>query len=378
MTHDPNPFPAELINNPFDGITKVFLTDKATAIDLLLAHLPEPIKRRCQFHTLQFHRESYVDEQFRHLYSDIVMSVDVELTAEEQRLLEEAAQTVASDATDPNTPERNTSTTEPPTADPSEEANPKQNPQTPKTTRTYFYFLIEHQSTPDRLMPARMLCYATALLRNQLKSPLLPPVIPILFYCGTVSPYPYSCQVQDCFYDPDLVSRFLKFDLLLVDISIIPDEELMTHGKVAMLELLLKHIRIRDHWQLVAKLVTDCLKITRISHDFFRQVVYCVVKCTEDKHREEVLQMLKEKTIEPYQTDFKSAADGLIEIGITRGRQEGVQQGIQQGIQQGMQQGRTEGWNQGVSDVINFIKHGASIEEVEARFGSPKEETSVE
>lgn len=56
----------------------------------------------------------------------------------------------------------------------------------------YVYALIEHQSTPDKLMAFRLLRYALAAMQRHLDAghDTLPLVVPILFYHGKVSPGP--------------------------------------------------------------------------------------------------------------------------------------------------------------------------------------------
>ncbi len=52
------------------------------------------------------------------------------------------------------------------------------------------YALIEHQSTPDKLMAFRLLRYGLAAMQRHLDAghDTLPLVVPILFYHGKVSP----------------------------------------------------------------------------------------------------------------------------------------------------------------------------------------------
>ncbi len=61
----------------------------------------------------------------------------------------------------------------------------------------YVYALIEHQSTPDKLMTFRLLRYALAAMQRHLDAghDTLPLVVPILFYHGKVSPRPLGPQL---------------------------------------------------------------------------------------------------------------------------------------------------------------------------------------
>lgn len=57
------------------------------------------------------------------------------------------------------------------------------------------------------------------------------------------------------FADPDIARRVYGEDFPLIDITSTPDDEIMRHRRVAMLELLQKHIRQRDLMDLHEQLV---------------------------------------------------------------------------------------------------------------------------
>ncbi|MBV7377071.1 Rpn family recombination-promoting nuclease/putative transposase, partial [Klebsiella pneumoniae] len=80
-----------------------------------------------------------------------------------------------------------------------------------ETTRGagYVHVLIEHQSAPDKLMAFRLMRYAIAAMQRHLESghKTLPLVIPILFYQGRRSPYPWSMRWLDNFADPETASQ---------------------------------------------------------------------------------------------------------------------------------------------------------------------------
>lgn len=102
----------------------------------------------------------------------------------------------------------------------------------------YLHVVIEHQSKPDKKMVFRMMRYS------------------ILFYQGEATPYPLSMCWFDIFYSPELARRVYNSPFPLVDITITPDDEIMQHRRIAILELLQKHIRQRDLMLLLEQLVT--------------------------------------------------------------------------------------------------------------------------
>ncbi|MCS5931795.1 Rpn family recombination-promoting nuclease/putative transposase [Klebsiella pneumoniae subsp. pneumoniae] len=121
----------------------------------------------------------------------------------------------------------------------------------------YVYALIEHQSTPDKLMAFRLLRYALAAMQRHLDAghDTLPLVVPILFYHGKVSPGPGPATGNS--YSPIRRWRRALYsnDFPLVDLTVMPDNQIARHRRMAMLELLQKHIRHRDLAELQVPLI---------------------------------------------------------------------------------------------------------------------------
>ncbi len=65
-------------------------------------------------------------------------------------------------------------------------------------------------------------------------------MIPVLFYHGLVSPYPFSLRWLDEFVAPELAGHLYHGAFPLADITVIPDDEIATHQRMATLELLQK------------------------------------------------------------------------------------------------------------------------------------------
>ncbi|OKV70158.1 hypothetical protein AWP88_04920 [Escherichia coli] len=98
------------------------------------------------------------------------------------------------------------------------------------------------------LIAFRMMRYAIAAMQNHLDAgyKTLPMVVLLLFYHGIESPYPYSLCWLDCFADPKLARQLYASAFPLIDVTVMPDDEIMQHRRMALLELIQKHIRQRD------------------------------------------------------------------------------------------------------------------------------------
>ncbi len=73
----------------------------------------------------------------------------------------------------------------------------------------YIYCVIEHESSAEKNMAFRLMRYATAAMQRHLDKGYdrVPLVVPLLFYHGETSPYPYSLNWLDEFDDPELARQ---------------------------------------------------------------------------------------------------------------------------------------------------------------------------
>ena len=156
-------------NSPHDAVFKHLLSHRATARDFLDIHLPAPLRALCNLNTLRLESGSFIDDELRASHSDILYSL----------------QTQAGEG--------------------------------------YIYLLIEHQSSADRHMAFRLMRYAIAAMQRHLDKghTQLPLVIPLLFYHGRVSPWPYPMCWLAGFADPDIARRIYGEDFPLL-ISLAP------------------------------------------------------------------------------------------------------------------------------------------------------------
>jgi len=179
------------IPTPHDATFRQFLKIPDIARDFMKIHLPTELQAICDLSTLKLENGSFVEQNLRQYFSDILYSL----------------KTVDGD-------------------------------------KGYVQVLIEHQSSPDKHMAFRMIRYAVAAMQSHLDAghQKLPLVIPVLFYTGKRTPYPYSTNWLQEFTDPKRAKNLYNSDFPLVDITVIPDEEIMEHRSMAALTLLQKHM----------------------------------------------------------------------------------------------------------------------------------------
>ncbi len=114
-----------------------------------------------------------------------------------------------------------------------------------KNEPAFFMLHIEHQSSPDEMLPLRMWAYKIHILTNYLKAnptaKSLPPVIGLMYYHGRAKPYPYSTNFLDLFHNLTEEQKEYILNPILIDLSVLDDQTLAHHGAVAPFETLMKH-----------------------------------------------------------------------------------------------------------------------------------------
>ncbi|MDH2067040.1 Rpn family recombination-promoting nuclease/putative transposase [Pantoea sp. GD03673] len=262
---------------PHDAAFRQFLTQPDIARDFMELHLPPELRECCDLSTLKLESGSFVEADLRQYFSDVLYSL----------------KTTAGDG--------------------------------------YIHVLIEHQSAPDKHMAFRLMRYAVAAMQRHLERghKRLPLVIPVLFYTGRRAPYPYSTRWLDEFDDAELADRLYSHSFPLVDVTVIPDDEIMQHRSMAALTLLQKHIRQRDLAELMDRLVTILLA-GYLSSSQVVSLVHYMAQVGEISDAEAFVRELALRV--PQHGDaLMTIAQQLEQKGIEKGRTEGIEIGYEQG-----------------------------------------------
>ena len=273
---------------PHDALFKQFMTHPETAKDLLDIHLPAPLRDICDLTTLKLESGSFIEESLRPYYSDVLYSL--------------------------------------------------------KTSQGegYVYALIEHQSRPDKHMAFRLMRYAIAAMQQHLEAghEHLPLVIPLQFYHGKVSPYPYAMNWLKGFANPDQAKALYTQDFPLVDVTVISDDDIMQHRRIALLELVQKHARHRDIMDFIQPLVT--LLLTDYTTDKQVQSLMSYLLQVGETNNLEALITSLASSVPKHEETLMTIAEQLRQQGEQRGRQEGIQLGEARGRQEGIQLGEAK------------------------------------
>jgi predicted transposase/invertase (TIGR01784 family) len=261
---------------PHDATFRQFLTNPDVARDFMEIHLPAELQALCDLSTLKLESGTFVEDDLRQYASDILWSM--------------------------------------------------------KTTSGddgYIHLLLEHQSSPDRFMAFRQMRYAIAAMHRHLEAghDRLPLVIPVLFYHGNRSPYPFSTNWLDCFSDPEQAGKMYVNGFPLVDVTVIDDDQIMHHRRLAALTLLMKHIRQRDLMDLLDRLPR--VMVEWISPEQVRVLINYMVNAGEAP-APEFMRALAER-LPQHEDELMTIAQQLQQ----KAREEGIQIGRQEGKLEG-------------------------------------------
>ncbi|WP_440030429.1 Rpn family recombination-promoting nuclease/putative transposase [Chromobacterium amazonense] len=273
---------------PHDAVFKAFLSDIDTARDFLAIHLPPALRDLCDLGTLRQEAASFIEPDLQAYYSDMLYSVQA------------------------------------------------------KGQPGYIYCVIEHQSSPDKLMAFRLMRYSIAAMQHHLKQghERLPLVVPLLFYHGSVSPYPFSTNWLDLFDLPDTARAVYQQPFPLVDVTAMSDDDILQHRRIALLELVQRHIRQRDMMELADPLVF-LFGLGLCSDEQIESLLNYILQVGDTEQPELLLETLAHSSPQ-YEGVVMTIAQKLeqrAEIrGLERGRQEGEQLGLSRGRQEGIYQ----------------------------------------
>ncbi|XWN34668.1 MAG: Rpn family recombination-promoting nuclease/putative transposase [Roseivirga sp.] len=272
------------INNPHDTFFRRSLSDLAVSKDFLKRSLRPDLVERIDWDSLQMSNQSFVKEALKELHSDLVYTCRID------------------------------------------------------GKEAYLYCLIEHQSTPDPLMPFRLLQYNVAIMEEHLSQghQRLPLIANLCLYSGQQAPYPYTTDIFDCFEEPTLARALMFKPFTLIDLSAYSEEELAQGGASDLVQILLKHSRYRSyldwinkHPRLIEALLKQAYGISGVLY----------ILGTEEQDSSEAIIKAISEIIPEKKEAIMTAAQQLVQKGMQQGMQKGMQQGMQKGMQQGMQKG---------------------------------------
>ncbi|EPF4175878.1 Rpn family recombination-promoting nuclease/putative transposase [Escherichia albertii] len=243
---------------PHDAAFRAMMENPSVARDFLEAALPPSQLQRCDMNTLKLEPATFVDPDLRQFASDVLWSM--------------------------------------------------------KTTDGrdgYIYALTEHQSSADRFMALRMMHYVLAIMYRHLKTHNRAPiVIPVLFYHGEPSPYPYSLNWLDCLDDPALGRELYGEGKppRVIDVGLLDDEGIRCYQQMAALMLLMKARQRKGDLMTQIDFLSQLLQIQGSHEQVVVLLNYMVKAC--DSASPEFIRAMAEH-LPRYEDDIMTIAERL-------------------------------------------------------------------
>jgi len=270
------------IQNPHDAFVKEVFSHKEHAEDFLKNYLPQDICRLIDFDSLTIVKDSFVDEDLKEHFSDLLYEVQL------------------------------------------------------SSRPGFIYLLFEHKSIPERFTGLQLLRYMVKiwdLYLKQQQEPILPVIIPLVIYNGRRK-WTIKTNFSYLFgeIERELNKYIPEFNYLLYDLSPISDEEIK--GKVILRATLmaLKYLTTSEpgkHLKEIFSLFKDLGRSNtalQYLETLLRYIASASDKIEEEEITEAIKQIEKEADIMPT----------LAEKWIEQGRIEGQKQGEAQGMIKGM------------------------------------------
>lgn len=273
---------------PHDALFRQFMATPQAARDLIELHMPTDLRDLCDLSTLKLEQGSFIDEDLRSYFCDVLYSL----------------KTTGGDG--------------------------------------YIHVLIEHQSSPDRHMAFRLMRYAIAVMHRHLEAghKKLPLVVPILFYAGRQKKYPFSNNWLDDFDDPLLAEQLYRQPFPVVDVTEIPDEVIRDHRSIAALTLVMKHAYQRDFRRLLDMLV-PLLVMESLTEQQFKLLLNYIIRTGKSEDARLLADELAQRVPEGGEK-METIAEYFTRVGFEDGLKKGAETGREQAVQQGIEQGRYE------------------------------------
>ncbi len=267
-----------------DGLAKRILTDPIAAYEFISHYLPESCKELLDLTTINVEKESFVEEDLKQKFSDVVFSIKMKNKEE-----------------------------------------------------AFIYTLIEVEVSPKYWTAFKLWKYVFLLLERHktAKQEKLPLVIPIVLYHGN-RPFNAPRNLWDLFGHPILAKELMGGDYQLVNLYAMPDEQIKQKEHLGMLEYFMKYIYQRDMlklWDAFLENFKSCILLDKEKgYIYIRSFLwYSNSKLPEDK--QPVLEKIitkhlpREDKKDIMRTIAQKYRDEGIQIGRTKGKLEGKLEG---------------------------------------------------
>ena len=238
------------------------------------------------------------------------------------------------------------------------------------------YVVVEHVSQADRLMALRMHRYQSGVMGmvvkrlEPVKGLQFPLVIPLVVYTGS-RPFRDALSILDLFTDREEAALFWGGAYMLLDVSLMTDERLLSYLWLGPVLLALKYgpvWRKQGFRGTVDSMVQSLRMLESAGMDAYIKVILVyMAEVVSAAGREDFMDEVVSHVMG--RDKVKTIMDCFHEEGMLRGRLEGLQEGELKGLQEGelkgLQAGKLEGERKALQNVaLSLVSEGMDTDQV--------------
>ena len=271
-----------------DALFKSVLEDKIAATEFLDAYLPDNVKNMLDLSTISIEKESYIEEDLKRRFSDIVYSIK-------------------------------------------HKDNPKE--------KAFVFCLAEHQSTPDYWIALRLFKYMLLLCeRHKNKKDKLPLVVSLVLYNGKTE-YTAPKSFWELFSNPDMAKSIMSDNYQLIDLQSMSDDEIKSKPHLGMFNFFMKHIYQKNMLELWQQFLTEFTQSILMDKEqgyiYIKKLLWYTSSKVATEETDELNKLiLSHLPDNEGENIMRTIADNYIDEGLEKGMVLGMEKGKAEGIAQ--------------------------------------------
>jgi recombination-promoting nuclease RpnB len=272
---------ASTITSPHDKFFRASMAHPELVREFLTAHLPSDVGKKLDVHSLKVLPNTFIDEELKLTASDVLIQCQLD------------------------------------------------------NQKAFLYVLAEHQSTPDPLMPFRLMKYMIKIWdyhrahHKKKKALPFPAIFPLVFYTGNKDYLAARTLWDLCGDASDIMRHVFQHPFHLINVNKLPEQLMLTRTWSGTMEFLMRH-RVRQHLsQEFKKIAQNINQLILINEDPFVLQLLSYVMAIDDEHR--TLSELKNIIQNQLSPNAGDKIMSLAEILKEEGREQGLEQGLEQG-----------------------------------------------
>ena len=314
-----------------DALFKSVLEDKIAATEFLDAYLPDNVKNMLDLSTISIEKESYIEEDLKRRFSDIVYSIKHK-------------------------------------DDPKEKA--------------FVFCLAEHQSTPDYWIALRLFKYMLLLCeRHKKKKDKLPLVVPLVLYNGKTE-YTAPKSFWELFDNPDMAKSIMSDNYRLIDLQSMSDDEIKSKPHLGMFNFFMKHIYQKNMLELWQQFLTEFTQSILMDKEqgyiYIKKLLWYTSSKVATEETDELNKLiLSHLPDNEGENIMRTIADNYINEGLEKGMVLGMEKGKAEGKAEGIAIGEARGAEKRNIEIAHrMLEEKTDIKLIASVTGLSKDEIS--